>query len=169
MSLCFWGCVFVFVGLCLWCECVVCVCFVCVCVWVIVLFVCVCVWRVCVRLCGGWCLVVSEFVCVCVCVCRVCDFVCLCMGVHFYICVCVCVGVLVGTFKYVLIYRAHKCKWLFLLLRKFSTIFLHHSLRQIFKPNTKPKLKLTRPATYRPSAVLPLLTYQQLTLRQFNR
>ena len=40
--------------------------------------------------------------------------------------------------------------------------------RQMLKLNSNPALHLTLPATHRPAAALPLLTWQQLTVWQVN-
>jgi hypothetical protein len=84
-----------------------------------------------------------------------------------WVCECVCV-VGVSTVNGVFIYKAHKGKWLCVLVTKNSTICSHSCLRQILKLNTNPTLSLTLPATHRPAAALPLLTCQQLTVWQLN-
>jgi len=78
--------------------------------------------------------------------------------IYIYICVCVCVCVCVDTVNDVFIYRTQNGKLLCDIVRKFGTIFLHSSLRPVFKLNTNSPLNLTLPATHLPAAVLVLLT-----------
>jgi hypothetical protein len=73
-----------------------------------------------------------------------------------------------GTVNGVFICRVQKGKWLCYLTREAGRLFLHSCLHQILKLNTNPTLNLTLPATHRPAAVLPLLTWQQLTVWQLD-